>query len=228
MPKVLVGAPVADAYEYCLEEFLKGINAIDYTNYDILLVDNSKTDDYYKKLLSLNLNAHRIDYKESARDRMVASRNVLRKYALDNGYDYLLSLDADIVLNKDTLTKLLTHKKDIISAIYFRELTNKQGQTKIFPLVLESDEENHSKIRPIEIIPKRLAKIAMCGLGRVLISRNVLKHVEFRYDKGFDDEAFCIDASAKGFDIHADTSIICRHLFLKRPWQWKDYNISTN
>ncbi len=227
MPRILIGAPVCDAYSYCLEEFLAGIKAINYHNYDILLVDNSKTEDFYNKLKGLNLNVARIPYKESARDRMVDSRNILRQYVLDKNYDYLLSLDADIVLNEDILKNLLLHKKDIISAVYFRELTNKEGQTKIFPLILESDPDNPDIIRPVkDLSTRRLVKIAMCGLGCVLVSRKVLESINFRYLKGFDDEAFCIDAKEKGFEIYADTGLICKHLFLRRPWQWKDYEIT--
>lgn len=226
MPKVLVGAPVCDKYEYCLDDFLKGIKSIDYSNYDIFLVDNSKTEEYHNKLKSLGLNVHRIEYRESARDRMVDSRNILRQYSLANNYDYLLSLDADIVLQPDVLKSLIFHKKDILSAVYFRELTNKDGQTKIFPLILEADKGNPDIIRPVQdIITHRLVKIAMCGLGCVLISRKVLEKIKFRYLTGFDDDAFCLDAREQGFDIFADTSIICKHLFLRRPWNWNNYEI---
>ena len=46
-PKVLVGAPVCDLYEYCFDEFLDAIIGLNYDNYDILLVDNSKDDKYF-------------------------------------------------------------------------------------------------------------------------------------------------------------------------------------
>ena len=46
-PKVLVGAPVCDLYEYCFDEFLDTIKGLNYDNYDILLVDNSKDDKFF-------------------------------------------------------------------------------------------------------------------------------------------------------------------------------------
>ncbi len=33
---------------------------------------------------------------------------------------------------------------------------------------------------------------------------------------------FCIDARKNNFKVYADTSIKCKHLFLKKPWHWKD------
>ena len=77
-PRVLVGAPVCDLYEYCFDEFLNAIKNLTYKNYDILLVDNSKDDKYFNKIKD-KVNAVRIEYIEKMRERVVKSHNILRK-----------------------------------------------------------------------------------------------------------------------------------------------------
>ncbi len=226
-PKVLIGAPISEDYDYCLNDLLAGINSLDYPNFDVLLVDNSKDETFFNKLKNMNLNIKRIQYYKEARDRMVVSRNLLREHALSNGYEYLLSLDADIVLNKDTLSNLVSYKKPLLTAIYFRILIGKDGRKNMLPMIFKRDEKDPNFIKAMKYVPKPgLLSVDMCGLGCILIHKSVLEKIKFRYDKGFDDEAFCIDALNNNFKIYADTKTICKHMFLNRPWDWKDFNIS--
>ena len=81
------------------------------------------------KKTKTKVNTKRVDYTESARDRIVNSRNVLREEALK--YDYFLSLEIDLEIQPDTITKLLSHNKEIISAYYGNDtaLTLKSKKT---------------------------------------------------------------------------------------------------
>ena len=70
-----------------------------------------------------------------------------------------------------------------------------------------------------------LIRVDYCGLGCVLIHKDVLSEVEFKIQqprKGFDDILFCQDALNKGFEIFADLSVKCKHLFINRPWKWTE------
>ena len=40
-PKVLVGCPTYDGKGYCLKEYVEAVRAIDYDNFDFIMVDNS-------------------------------------------------------------------------------------------------------------------------------------------------------------------------------------------
>lgn len=217
--KTLVGAAISDKYSYCFEEFYNSIKQLE-GNFDVLLVDNSETESYFNQLKEKGVEITRGKYLEEPRDRMVFNRNILRDYAIDNNYDYLLCLDSDIVLNKNTLKNLLSHKKEVISAVYFRPLTNK-GKTSIVPLILEYDESK--KLKLVSIEDKKVKKINMTGLGCILISKRVLNKIPFRYDQGFDDEAFCQDLEKYHIPLYVDTSEIVKHLFLKRPWKWDKF-----
>ncbi len=63
-----------------------------------------------------------------------------------------------------------------------------------------------------EINKPQLIEIKGCGLSCVLIHKDVLKNIKFRYTGGFDDMMFCKDAIEKGFKIFLDTEVTPKHL----------------
>lgn len=217
--KVLVGCPTSYHKAYCLDEYAAGIKALQ-GKFDVLIVDNSKDDDYFKKIKAAGLPVVKGPWTEGARDRIVASRNVLRQKALDEGYDYFFSLEQDVIPPPDGLKRLLSYNEKIISGIY----------TKNYSIVDEQDREvgrqelplvwvfDHNKIRQLtmrELNPARLIQAVLTGVGCILIHRSVLEKIEFRWDpahKGFDDTFFCKDAQKHGFKIFADTGLLCEHL----------------
>lgn len=229
-PKVLVGCPISDHHLYCIDEYLGGLKSLDYKNFEVLLVDNSKDVAYSQVLKDKGFNVIKTPYLGGARDRIVKSRNKLRQYVLDNGFDYLLSLEADVVPPFDIIQRLLVHNKDVVSGVYFNNL-EKDGriQTLMLLWVNRGDDKNTIyHVSETELANPRLIEVAMCGLGGVLISRKVLEKVEFRYDKAFvsfDDVWFCKDVKANGFSIYGDTGVVCRHMINKRPWEWKGMKV---
>jgi len=50
--RILIGCPTSDYKEYSLKEYLEGIKNLTYKNFDLVLVDNSKNDYYFNKLLN--------------------------------------------------------------------------------------------------------------------------------------------------------------------------------
>ena len=86
-PKILVGCPTSFHKEYALEAYAKAIKSLTYKNFDILLVDNSEDNKYFEKIKSFNIPVIKGPYFPSARDRIVASRNLLREKVIKD-YDY--------------------------------------------------------------------------------------------------------------------------------------------
>ena len=70
IPKILVGCPTASTHGYCLKEYANAVKSLTYPNYEVLLVDNSKDDSYFKRIKSLGLNAIKDEYFEKARERI--------------------------------------------------------------------------------------------------------------------------------------------------------------
>lgn len=228
-PKVLVGCPTSDYKAYCLDEYAKIIKNLSYDNYNILLVDNSKTNKYSERIKKLGLNVIKAPYFESARERIVISRNILREYAIKNNYDYLLSLEQDVIPPKDIIERLLESNKKIISGVYFA-YNFYQGKHQLLPLIWVDFDEKTKKMFYLDkakLWSNEVVKITTCGLGCVLIHKEILKKFKFRYDsnykEGFDDMFFCKDLREKKIEIYADTSIKCKHLI--KDWSWKNIKV---
>jgi len=92
-PRVLVACPTWEGQKYCLDEYIAGIKALTYKNCDVLLVDNSKTEDYYNHIKSKGIPAIRSKWFEGAMDRIIYARNMIKDIVLKEGYDYFLSLE---------------------------------------------------------------------------------------------------------------------------------------
>ncbi len=220
-PKILVGCPTSDHKKYCIEEYAKAIKNLSYPNYDILLVDNSQTETYSKKLQTLEIPIKRDKYLERARDRIVHSRNVLRKYALENGYDYFLSLEQDVIPPKNVIEQLLQHKKEVITGVYFTRYTI-QGKPVLKPLLWKTtDKKTLTFVAEEELKKPQLLEVKASGLGCVLISKEILEKIPFRLSKEsntYDDMTFCEDLHKQKIQLYADTTVKCKHLITGMNW----------
>ena len=212
--RVIVGCPVSNYHLYCTEEYLNALKSLTYKSFDILLVDNSRQDTFFKDLIKRGINTVRIPFSENPRIRIVESRNILRQKVLGGNYDYFLSLEQDVIPPKNIIEIALSHKKDILSGVYCGNI--KVGnQVRILPLVYKFppesrlneakqiiDSSNLGQLKAeanssyldmvkayytIEEIEKEKSptKVHSCGLGAVLISINVLEKIEFRYSEKY-------------------------------------------
>jgi len=243
MKKILVGSPVNEMYDYCIKEYMEAITSLTYKNYDILFVDNSKTNDFYKKLKSMNVNVIRGKYFEEPRDRMVHSRNLLRQKVIEGNYDFLLNIDQDVIPPKDIIERFLQHKKRVITGIYFnykkftpKKLGEKEGirYGSLFPTAWTfTGKKDVIKQLKEDELTGELIQIASCGSGCLFVHNSVLKKITFHYSKEhdkqeknyfvFDDAFFCKDMTKLKIPIYADTSMICKHLIKQKGWTWADY-----
>ena len=139
-------------------------------------------------------------------------RNLIAHWVVNKDYDYLFSVDSDIIFNQDTLVKLLLHDKDLVSGIYRQRLPNQ---------VLEVYDMNIQNI-PIGNLPENsLIEIGGCGFGCALVKKELFTKIgypQFEYHSAIDhkdtfseDNDFCKKARANGFKLYADTSIMCGH-----------------
>lgn len=138
-------------------------------------------------------------------------RNLIASWVV-NGYDYLFAVDHDMVFAKDTLKKLLSHDRDVVSGIYRQRLEEQ---------ILEVYDFNYRNLPPT-IIDGDLHEVGGVGFGCVLVKKHVLEAIgypQFVYHQALDhkhtiseDVDFCKKAREKGFQIWADTSIICDHI----------------
>ena len=219
-PRILVSAPISDLKLYCFEEFMHALSFLTYKNKEILLIETDG-DDYMQSLIrSFKFKCETLNSNKKMMDKVVDARNYIRQYALDKGFDYVLMLDADIILSENIIEVLLKHNKDFVSATAF-------GMNNIgFPeLVAVADDGKHF---PVDKLETGLQKIFISGMGCALISKKVLKKVKFKClrnnnDKVTMSEDWCFsqDAIKKDFEIWLDTDIQVTHK-IRGDWIWEN------
>jgi FkbM family methyltransferase len=144
-------------------------------------------------------------------------RNLIADWVI-KGYDYLLSVDSDIVLPRDTLRRFLSHDVDMVSGLYIQR---KPGQ-HILEIYENNDRGGVSNIPYGKIKDRGLVPIGGCGFGCVLVKKSVFQSIpypHFVYHSALnhantisEDVDFCAKALKNGFKIYADTAIKCRHI----------------
>src|SRR3989338_8989744 len=128
MTKILLGCPTSAHKSYCLNEYAEGVKALQ-GSFDVLIVDNSDSGKHLEQVKGVGLPCIKGPFFRGARDRIVASRNLLREKVLNEGYDFLFSLEQDVIPQKDALQKLLSHNKPIVSGVYTKKyILEKNGK----------------------------------------------------------------------------------------------------
>lgn len=242
-PKILIGCPTYQAMEYCINEFIQRINEFTYPNYEAIIVDNSNEDIFYKKLKDLTKNTKIKILKDNCglkdgMDKLIHSRNFIKDYFLNGDYDYLFTMDQDVIPPTNILEKLLQYNKEIITGVYFAYFLNKDKQIKCSPLLYKNltneefqifKEQNNipenltnkdfkRNVTIEELQDKELIEVDYCGNGCCLIKREVLEKIsyslidsEIKKQYTSDDINIWEDARKKGYKIYADTQSICMH-----------------
>jgi len=123
IPRVLIGAPTSDRHGHLLKEWTDHLNKLNYPNFDVCLVDTSESEDYTKRIKEIKIKEkeiitwrHRWDKKKApfAVHMLAHAREEIRKYFLDNNYDYMFWLDDDIFLPKNAIQRLLSYNKECV------------------------------------------------------------------------------------------------------------------
>ena len=135
------------------------------------------------------------------------ARSHIAKYFLANDYDFMLTIDDDVSLDKNPLD-MVELNKDVIGCPYPVLMTNG------IQLCAYRDEK--------AIRGKGLEQVDELGLGCTLIARRVIEslkdEVPFVAIRNLDgtwrvseDRAFCRKAKQKGFEIWANFDILPHH-----------------
>ena len=138
---------------------------------------------------------------------MAVYRNMTIRKALEGGYDYLLSVDTDLVLEPHTLQYLLEADKDCVAELFW---TNGWSNAWMYDQAAGYDPKWSEP---------GLYKIGMSG-ALILISRKVLEAgVDYtpipvlRKAVFGEDRHFCIRAVCAGFQIWGDSHCLPVHLY---------------
>ncbi|MFH1290861.1 MAG: glycosyltransferase [Nanoarchaeota archaeon] len=248
--RILVACPTFEGMKYCQDKFFEQIKNLTYPNYDILILDNSKTEDYFKELSKIEgiKVIHDNAKEEKSIFRLISSRNKILEYGVENGYSHILMLDSDVVPPKEIIEELLKCNKDIVSGVYFNYF-NISGKRKYLPVAwaLFTEEEFDALKREYphlsnfktredlkrhltqeEIDSDKLYEVAVPSAGCMLLTRAVFEKARYGKfkEKGADDDIFFINqAKELGFHPYCNTKVKCDHLILEKYKKDKHGNL---
>lgn len=220
MKKVLVCAPQHDSKMYCWDEWKTNVHNFTYPNYDVFLADNSSGDEFSKKIKEEGFLVERVKNKKGVMHRLADSHNACRSFALTGEYDYILHLETDIIPPIDIIEMLLNSGKKICSASY--DIWH--GKLRRAMIQLDEDFDRYKNAyRTISFAEEQephvfngmIRRVYHAGLGCILISRDILEKIPFRYiDKmGLSaDTWFANDCYKQDIPIYLDSTIQCKHL----------------
>ena len=147
---------------------------------------------------------------------MAVYRNMTIRKALEGGYDYLFSVDTDLVLEEHTLQVLLEDDKDCVAGLFW---TNGWSNAWMYDQVTgnnlpEWQEPGVYRVGGTGAMFLIKRKVLEAGVDYTPIPN--LRKAVFG-----EDRHFCIRAVCNGFELWADNH--CQPVHLYRNKQWDDY-----
>lgn len=146
------------------------------------------------------------------------ARDHIAQFAVDNGYDYILYADSDMVFCADDLRKLLAHDVGICSGLYVTR--NGENKNVAYSKIIT---RRRFPFRQPEIITDDrstgFGPVSACGFGFCLVKVSVVKCMHKKYKALFEpvkglgeDVAFCYRASKCGFQVFIDRDVKLGHI----------------
>ena len=182
--------------------------------------------DTFKSICELNPCGNELRFDFVRGYDCATARNNIAKRAMDGGYDYVLMVDNDVVLPKETIQWMTEDLKTVTLGYYAHRNANNQftGATSVCKL----GEYNYTKQFTDEELKglreSGLTKVQIHGggMGCAFIKVSVFRSIDYPwYDwvnyKDFgmlsEDLYFCEMCKSKNIPIFTDTRCGCGHIF---------------
>lgn len=228
-PNVFIGIPTYSGKNYCLSEFFKAVHDIEYPKELIKLVVVDNTFDNGESLRELFPFVDSLPFSssciplppskmsENTMDRLCNTHEYIRQLAIQSKADYLLHLESDILINPQTLKKLIFSRKKMVSPMY---MITSGASRHLVVRNIQQGVRRELAFRYLvghytqDFVDGSVKEIISAGLGCCLIHKDIVKAVPFRYDYGdyAPDTVYTQDVYNYGFKNHVDTSEIVYHM----------------
>jgi len=146
-------------------------------------------------------------------EKMPRLRNALVRHALEGGYDYLFSVDTDLVLHPATLQTLLDADKDIVSEIFWTK-----GWCNAWMYGQSSGMSDEWKTPGLY----RVGMTGACTLMKMDVFRAGVNYSpidSLTKTLWGEDRWFSIRAACHGFEMWVDSHYPAEHLFTEAIYQ---------
>jgi len=232
--KTLLFIPTFEPDKPILDKLLSFLNDLK-GSFDILFIVNYASKEYEDQILFnakwLRATCMRVPDIPDLKVHLPTLWETARKHGLYWGYSHFLMTTTDLIGRADTLEAMLTHQKDIVCGIHFQRkgifpFTNVfciSRRDAFYPWCLWN-EIPHEPFDPytVEItettsIDRWKRKTFGTTTGLTLISREALKHINFRWDYetglglDFPFAQDCFKLREKGMKVIADPTIPIQH-----------------
>lgn len=218
---IMIGCPVNNRAKI-LPQYLSHIFDLEFPK-DIIhlsfVVNGPQNDSTYELLLEFKKKFQKL-YKDitivNIHNEYTDSRNVGRNYSnianMRNTWlstrtkedEYIFSVDSDILISDWTLMRLISHKKDICSALV-KNLD--MGPIRVYNIRGDPN-DGFDIIEPTG----KLLEVYLTG-ACYLIHKNVIDSgVAYGYHEWGEDVIFCNEAKRRGFGIFCDTGLTTEHI----------------
>ena len=191
--------------------------------------------DTFKSIYDLDVMDHDVLFEFVRGYDCATARNRIAQIALDNGTDYVLMVDNDVVLPKDALINLLENPVDVCLGYYaHRDSDNRyrgrscvcklydENGNKHFNYPLES-EYTADELKELKDNGQFRVQIHGGGMGCAFIKTDVFNRIKYPwYDwvnyanehRGMlsEDLYFCEGCRKRSIPIYADTRVNCGHI----------------
>lgn len=228
-PRVLLAAPTSIHKDYCVHEWATLIKNLSYDNYEIYIVDNSPEQRTIWSELGIK-NDWISPKGKTSQQFITESQALIRHYFLNNEFDYLFFLESDLFPPIHILDYLVALNKPVAGCPYFiykgdeTILMNQEINT----LIGSGLTRNYSIDESYNFFDGTLKRAFAIGFGCVLIKRDVLELIEFKFKDSKNivndtdsfshaDSFFYADCFMKNVPVYLDTSIVIEH----RNQDWK-------
>jgi len=157
-------------------------------------------------------------FDSNGRHNIAHNYEKARRWAIEQDYDYLFTVEADMIIPPDALVKLLdvceNQGADVAYGLYcFRNTSTWSAWTHL-------NMDYGRSIRKDPAAAKeawgKVIEVAGVGLGCTLISRKVLETLTFHTDEAHptvhNDWVFAHELQQAGFKQKCDMSVVCGHI----------------
>lgn len=191
--------------------------------------------DTFKSIWELDKCGHEVLFEFVRGYDCATARNAIAQKALDLDTDYVLMVDNDVVIPKDTLRYMLEEEKSVCLGFYpHRDADNiYRGRTCVCKLIGDNGELYFNYPLESEYTANELAELRQNGKTKILIhgggmgcafiETNVFRVIHYPwYDwvnynnahRGMlsEDLYFCEECKKHGIPIYTDTRVNCGHM----------------